>query len=71
MNLPRIPIKIAKTLCGKLVKVYDGSTDWQTFTTGSVKYPELWKSKYSGSTAIDAINRSIEINGLTFLEWIK
>jgi hypothetical protein len=64
------PVKIAKTVCGKIVKVYDQVSDWQTITDGA-KYPELWATQYKHCGAIDALNRSLEINGLTLLEIIK
>jgi hypothetical protein len=68
MNNP--PVKIAKTVCGKLVKVYDQVSDWQTMINGA-KYPELWATQHKHCSATDAVNRSLELNGLTLLEFIK
>jgi hypothetical protein len=65
------PIRIAKTESGSLIKVYHDGSDWAVFTTGNVKYKELWFTINSERSSKDVVNRSLELNGLTLLEFIK
>jgi hypothetical protein len=63
-------LHIAKTQCGKTVKVYTDGSDWQVLTSEPVKYKELWFTVTSEMQSKQAIDQACDYNGLTVLEFI-
>ena len=64
------PVKIARTTCGKTIKVYYQVDDCQTFCIGA-KYPELWKTIHRPANPMQAIEHCLDVNKLELLEVIK
>lgn len=74
-------LHIAKTQCGKTVKVYrhsqsdsdhnpHGFSDWQVLTSEPVKYKELWFTETMERQGKQAIDQACQYNGLTVLEYV-
>ena len=63
-------LHIAKTQCGKTVKVYTDGSDWQVLTSEQVNYKELWFTVTSERQSKQAIDQACQHNGLTVSEYV-
>jgi len=64
------PVLIARTICGKTIKVYYQVDDWQTFCIGA-KFPELWRTIHRPANPKQALEHCLSANNLELLEIIK